>query len=394
MKKLLLIALTMIFGLNLKAEDHGITFTEGNWAGIIAKATKENKYIFVDCFTTWCGPCKWLAKNIFPKQEVGDFYNTNFVSVEIDMEKGEGIELAKTWSVRAYPSLIFFNSKGELVHRSCGVDYRDDFYKDFIKLGKNAMDPNEQMSSIKKKVDGGNADAKTKAKYISLLASAYLDYSKELADYMTTQKDEDLLQRYNWDLLFSLNSAYDSKEVKFLVANREKFAKLYTADSVNMKLANVYSTALMMNSMNPELYEKIKADLNGSGIKESDKIILKADLFRYKNTKDWTSYAKTAITFTDKYSMSNASELNAMAWNFYEKVEDKELLSHAEGWARHAVELDPNYANTDTYAAVLFKLGKVDEAKKQAQIAIDLAKKENADYKETQDLLNKMNGIK
>jgi hypothetical protein len=141
-------------------------------------------------------------------------------------------------------------------------------------------------------------------------------------------------------------------------------------------------------------YNKIKAELTASGLKESEKIILKADLYRYKNLKDWTNYAKTAITYTDKYSMNSASELNAMAWNFYEKVEDRELLSHAEGWAKHAVELDPNYANTDTYAAVLYKLGKTDEAKKQANIAIDLAKKENTDYKETQQLLDKMNGVK
>jgi hypothetical protein len=70
------------------------------------------------------------------------------------------------------------------------------------------------------------------------------------------------------------------------------------------------------------------------------------------------------------------------------------LLKNAERWSKHAVELDPNYANTDTYACILYKEGKTDEAKKQAQIAIDLAKKEKTDFSATQKLLDKMNGVK
>ena len=48
----------------------------------------------------------------------------------------------------------------------------------------------------------------------------------------------------------------------------------------------------------------------------------------------------------------------------------------------------------DTYAALLYKIGKKKEAKEAAEKAIEQGKKENADYKETEDLLKKINEMK
>ncbi|MCF8411653.1 MAG: thioredoxin family protein, partial [Crocinitomicaceae bacterium] len=38
-----------------------------------AKAKKEKKLIFIDAYTTWCGPCKWISANIFTNKEVADY---------------------------------------------------------------------------------------------------------------------------------------------------------------------------------------------------------------------------------------------------------------------------------------------------------------------------------
>lgn len=396
MKKVLTLLFAGMIAASVFAQDRTIKFSEGKWAELVALAKKENKPIFVDCFTTWCGPCKWLAKNVFTKNEVADFYNGKYISVEIDMEKGEGIDLAKQWNIRAYPSLIFCDANGEVTHRSCGVDYRDDFYKDFIQLGKDATDPSKQFAVKKKLVESGKADAKTTAEYILLLSHACQDYDAELKKYFATQKDGDLISRQNWDLIYNVVSDFGSREFTYLVSNKALYDKLYTADSVTDKINSVMITSLLTlaNAGDQAQYDDMKMRIKKSGIADPDKIILMADMKLYQKKKDWTAYANTAIAYTDKYSMNNANELNSVAWNFYEKIEDKTLLANAERWAKRSVELDPNYANTDTYAAVLFKLGKIDEAKKQAQIAIDLAKKENTNYSETQKLLDKMNGIK
>ena len=48
--------------------EKGIRFTPGKWAEILKKAKAENKIIFFDAYTTWCGPCKLLQKMYLPEQ--------------------------------------------------------------------------------------------------------------------------------------------------------------------------------------------------------------------------------------------------------------------------------------------------------------------------------------
>ena len=91
------------------------------YADALKLSASTGKPIFVDCYTVWCGPCKYLAKNTFTNQEVGDFFNSNFINLKIEMEKdAEGPELARLFKVRAYPTLIFVNGKGELIKESLG----------------------------------------------------------------------------------------------------------------------------------------------------------------------------------------------------------------------------------------------------------------------------------
>ena len=51
----------------------GIEFGHGSWADVKAQAKAQNKLIFVDFYTDWCAPCKFMTINIFPQKEAGDF---------------------------------------------------------------------------------------------------------------------------------------------------------------------------------------------------------------------------------------------------------------------------------------------------------------------------------
>ena len=60
--------------------------------GAIELAAKENKMVFIDFYTTWCGPCKRMSKEVFPQQEVGEYFNRTFISLKLDAEKENGLE--------------------------------------------------------------------------------------------------------------------------------------------------------------------------------------------------------------------------------------------------------------------------------------------------------------
>src|SRR5271154_5962837 len=71
-----------------------IIFIEDNWNEALKQAAAQNKYLFVDAYASWCGPCKMLKATTFKNKKAAAFYNTNFINVAIDMEKGQGPELA------------------------------------------------------------------------------------------------------------------------------------------------------------------------------------------------------------------------------------------------------------------------------------------------------------
>jgi thiol:disulfide interchange protein len=112
-----------------------IDFIENSWSEALKQAAAQNKYIFVDAYATWCGPCKMLKATTFKNNKVAAFYNSNFVNVAIDMEKGQGPALAAQWGLRAYPTMIIFDAKGKPVLGTVGFIGADDL----IKFGVKAL---------------------------------------------------------------------------------------------------------------------------------------------------------------------------------------------------------------------------------------------------------------
>jgi thiol-disulfide isomerase/thioredoxin len=390
---LLFILPAFVFAQAPEAEK-GIHFEHGTFAELEAKATKENKMIMVDAFTTWCGPCKWMVKNIFPNDTVAAFYNANFINAKIDMEKGEGIDIAKKYEVACYPTYLFIDGNGQLLHRTSGSMEA----KKFIEAGMNAMDPAKRFTGYQKKYNSGKITPDETAEYILMRGRTCLSAKEEMAKYFATQSEADLLSPRNWSLLWENRTSINtgSREFKYLVQHQADFEKQYDPKEVARVIKEAYSFALYnaIKEKNSEQYQMLREDLVNQKLPFSEEIVMSRDLDLYKSNKDWTNYAQAAVKYADKFLQDNSNELNSLAWTFYEKIEDKAMLAKAAEWAKHSVELQPAYANTDTYAAVLSKLGKNAEARAAAEKAIELAKKEGQDYNETQALLDKLKAAK
>ncbi|MDX2002628.1 MAG: thioredoxin family protein [Chitinophagales bacterium] len=116
----------------------GIEFFQGTWEQAVEKAKKEKKIIFVDCYAVWCGPCKYMSNTVFPDPQVGEFYNKNFINYKYDMEKGDGPTFANTYNITAYPTLMYIDGTGKVIHRVLGGQYKDNF----IAEGEKALKAN------------------------------------------------------------------------------------------------------------------------------------------------------------------------------------------------------------------------------------------------------------
>ncbi|GAB4027777.1 thioredoxin family protein [Spirosoma koreense] len=101
-------------------EPTGIRFFTGSWPEVLAEAKRQNKPIYVDFYTNWCPPCRRMAREAFPNPQIGAKFNEYFISYQVDAEAGEGVDLAKRFTVQSYPTALYIIPTGELVHRAVG----------------------------------------------------------------------------------------------------------------------------------------------------------------------------------------------------------------------------------------------------------------------------------
>jgi thioredoxin 1 len=109
-----------------KQEGAGIAFKHISLEDAKKQAEKTGKLIFIDAYTSWCGPCKRMAATTFKDEKVAKYFNENFISLKIDVEKdADGPEIEKMYKIQAYPTLLFINGKGKLVKNIVGFQEAD-----------------------------------------------------------------------------------------------------------------------------------------------------------------------------------------------------------------------------------------------------------------------------
>ena len=111
----------------LRGKPQGVKFESGTWKEILTKAKTENKTIFVDVYTKWCGPCKHVSETVFPQEKLGEYYNSRFINFKIDAESPAGKEFVKTYPVTGYPTFFFIDGNGKVIHKIVGAKDVDGF---------------------------------------------------------------------------------------------------------------------------------------------------------------------------------------------------------------------------------------------------------------------------
>jgi thioredoxin-related protein len=374
------------------SQNKQIVFELGNLESVLQKAAKENKLIFIDAYTTWCGPCKKMSKEVFTTDTVANYFNRTFVNYKFDMEKGEGIEFAKKYNVNCYPNLLVIDSKGNIVHRGAG--YMKPM--EFIAFAKASFSSDENFIGKKNFYENTSLNEKTIIEYISLMDGACLDPSPAVAKYLSSVKEEDLSTKTNWELIRDNVNDIDSREIKYLLKNYKAFELKYNKeveDKISKLGLTYFSEHLRSKELDKVAFEKTKQDFLKLNWPYSDRIVFETELRLNKRFNKPIYFEMAAKPEFLTYNSSNVAALNSMAWTFYEEVTDKKQLEAAVNMAKRACELEDYYMHLDTYAAVLFKAEKYKEAETQAIKAIETAKKEKmseAEYKETSELLKKI----
>lgn len=198
-----------------QTEFRHISFEEG-----LAAAKQEGKLVFIDFFTTWCGPCKMMSSKTFPQKEVGDFMNAKFIPMKMDAEK-EGLELAKKFGVKAYPTYVVVDADGKEVAKFSG--YMDGTR--FIDKVTSALDPEQSPERIKARYEGGERTPKLVNAYAMQLMEQRKEKEgfKVVDDYFASLSDADRLKSENAFLFTVYTIDLDNDRANFMAAHQTEF---------------------------------------------------------------------------------------------------------------------------------------------------------------------------
>ncbi|RKD99774.1 thioredoxin family protein [Marinifilum flexuosum] len=293
-----LISVFAILMLSFSAYTQGIKFEHGDWASVKAKAQQENKIIFIDFYTSWCGPCKQMAKNIFPLENVGDFYNKNFVCYKLDAEKGEGVALAKKYGVKSYPTYIFTDSKGEFLHQGNGSMPAGNF----INFGKEALDPEKHLANL----IGGKKEISKEdmPRHLQELFDKKLPYDEKFQAYITSLSQEELITQQSFDLLLKFGgSAANGFAYETVVNNKTAFEEKLGKQMIENYFYRRMLSRVYEYKGRKESYAPVFEEARGLGYELEDKIEQTLVIYGYlkNNPHDFEGFVTKCKAFLKAY---------------------------------------------------------------------------------------------
>ncbi|WP_256005324.1 thioredoxin family protein [Pedobacter deserti] len=470
MKKLKAVICFTLLAISVNtANSQGIHFEKGlSWEQVKAKAKKENKYIFLDIYATWCGPCKVMDRNVFSEKNVGDFINGNFIAVKVQTDstmldskeimswRADAAKIKKEYQVKAYPTYVFLMPNGQIAHMVTGAMPE----QVFLAESERALNPESQYRTLLQRYTKGERDPGF-VRYLAKRANEVgqkAEARKIAVSYINSLTEDKMYDPENIRFIYSNTKTSADKGFQFFLKNGDKIAQADTFWKP-MFIKGLPAKIIIEENITPYFRDcdgkpdwavvknilVSKFGKTGKEIWETDKSgwIFKYDIrpfldrnpsinqieaecakrksevdeekilgfivLYYLNASsepkaDLNMICDRVVHFWDKYveRFPNKISLNIMnqqAWFIFERSMDKKHLESAMRWAKKGVEISPpsidlnvdqNTRIIDTYANLLYKLGRIKEAIEWEEKAIKIAPDSNGLLKTVQKTLADM----
>ena len=279
------------------AQNRQIIFEHDISPQVLAQAKQQNKLVFVDCYTVWCGPCQGMAKTVFTQDSVADFFNATFINVKLDMEK-EGKDKSKKYKVEAYPSFLLLDGDGNLLYKFVGGM----FSNEFMAKTREGLDPKNKVAVYNRMYADGNRSKELLREYIKLKIELMENKeAKEIANtYFDMLSPEERTRPENWYLFgdnrYSLYlSDYYSRNADYLADNWRAFAATNGKDVVNAKLVLRFRKLanfclegyyFQHRSYSPADFDQYRRQLQSTEIADKDQLIILMNVAEAAAQKD------------------------------------------------------------------------------------------------------------
>ena len=326
MKKILLTLIVLLSIHLLQAQ--GIEFFHGTLEEAKEIAKRENKLIFVDCYTTWCGPCKMLSKFVFTDPEMGEFYNENFINLKLDMEK-EGSMFAIEYGISAYPTLVYIDHTGAVRKRLVGG--RD--VKTFLSEGKAVLLPDENLiNKYKERFDGGERNIDFLKSYIRILSKAEKSLELPLVEYLYLINIDSQKISPQTDFIFEITNHVFSKGATILTQEKALYTKQFGEKKYDAKLMVIanFSAKDAAKNKDENAFKKSIDFLKNINSSEKNKLQLQLEMLWFESIQDWKNYINRANIYSINFILNDSNELQKIVQKIDRQNISKSILKQFE----------------------------------------------------------------
>lgn len=367
--------LLLISSITLSAQENNtIRFTNGTFNEALQAAAKSGKLVFVDCYTSWCAPCKWMEKNVFVNDTIHQYFNKQFINFKVDMEKGEGVSLRERYKVTSFPTYLFVDAKGNQVHRT-GSRMS---VLDFITEAKRASEPGSTLADMEKKFNNGDRSLKLLTDYAIVLQRVNGgQFDKVRSELISKVKEEELNTPLGWTIIKTFARDEEDKLGAYLIRHRQQFTAFTDEAGIQAKLNQLASATmygLIRQKRNGEFFDKLTLMLRDTSYAaQRNAVMLQLEYYlTNKNAEGFLAVARTAQAGAFR---NNPADLSFVARRAgYQANGDTAVLKQAYEMARLAAILEPEeYSNQGTLAESCYALGLKEEGLKAARKARLLA---------------------
>lgn len=346
--------------LMLENEGKGVKFEDCSFDEALVLAAKSGKLLFMDCYTSWCGPCKMLSDKIFPLKEVGDFFNQHFINIKMDMEKGEGKDLAKRYKVRSYPTLLVLDAKGNIVHRLSGARPP----KDLLVLMARALSEETAYAPVKAKYEAGDRSPRVVVEYLlNMRLTGEMGeemIQKKAEEYFQSLSDEQRLDKYMLYFFKNFASDPESDMALYFLKHRKSYDKIEQDMDPEELLLRIYFPALMnylpeANLQDERLAHLIQVIKDAGYVKDKMTLGYLVNIIEAVGENNWKEvkkiYFKKVAKMTDMRGQLNLDVLWNRLWVKTPDSMKAEVIEYLK--AEKAKTIEPSI---DNYEMLLEKL--------------------------------------
>ncbi|MBC8124630.1 MAG: DUF255 domain-containing protein [Candidatus Kapabacteria bacterium] len=385
----LIIAITSVVSMSFA---DGVKFTKISlWSEALEMAKATGKPIFLDAYTDWCGWCKVMDRETFSNAKVAEVMNASFVCVKMEMETGEGIDVAMKYRIAGFPMFFVFTPEGLPTYRVSGYQPPEVW---LVTLA--------DMKDPSKRINAPGITANLKLPWPEWHRPTFVKGpqrkgpdSSVVRSWFASVPEKERFDEVAWSVMlrYDLGETWD----QWALANESEFASRYGDETglLHDRISQKYF-ARAVAGKDLVMLDKAASVANTSSPAEAEHLKLRYAAMYNQRLDNWAGVGNVVRLMSEEENVSEyANDINEFSWNIYEKSSDKSAIENAI-WAMGQITKDPeaDWALVDTYAALLYKSGRYDDALVSAERAITLGKAKGADVKETEALLVKIKATK